>query len=95
MKFEWDLAKADSNRKKHQVTFEEARSVFFDLHTRIIPDPMHSEDEQRLVALGMSDIHRLLVVAYCERGDRIRIISARKATRRERRTYEEQQDKGA
>jgi hypothetical protein len=87
--FEWDPAKAASNLKKHGVSFEEAVTVFADPLSLNLPDPLHSEDEQRFLVLGMSTSDRVLVVAYGERDDRTRIISARKATRRERHDYEE------
>ena len=90
MNFEWDLTKAELNRKRHRVTFEEARTIFEDALARLKYDPEHSQVEQRLVAIGVSERGRLLVVAYCERGDRIRLISARKPTRRERKSYEDQ-----
>jgi uncharacterized DUF497 family protein len=89
LKFEWDERKADQNRKKHGVSFEEASTVFGDPLSRTIPDPLHSEGEDRFVMLGESHGRRLLVVAFTERGPNIRIISARKATRRERKDYEE------
>ena len=85
LRFEWDEAKAAANAKKHGVTFEEARSVFFDDRARLIDDPDHSEDEERFILLGLSGTLRLLVVCHCYRskGNLIRIISARKATARE------------
>jgi uncharacterized protein len=88
--FDWDPAKALANLKKHGVSFEEAVSVFADPLSLNMPDPLHSEDEQRFLVLGVSTQNRILVVAYAERGDRIRIISARTATRRERHGYEEE-----
>ncbi|MBW7923740.1 MAG: BrnT family toxin [Burkholderiaceae bacterium] len=89
LRFEWDEAKAAANAKKHGVTFEEARSVFFDYRARLIDDPDHSEDEERFILLGLSGTLRLLVVCHCYRskGNLIRIISARKATARESRSY--------
>lgn len=87
--FEWDDKKAKQNVKKHGVSFEEASTVFGDPLARTIPDPSHSEDEDRFVTLGESTRRRLLVVVFTERGDNIRIISARVATRRERQDYEE------
>jgi uncharacterized DUF497 family protein len=89
LKFEWDARKAADNRAKHKVSFEEAVTVFGDPLGRIIDDPRHSEDEERLVLLGQSRRHRLLVVMFAERGEVIRLISARQATRPERRVYEE------
>ena len=89
LQFEWDEHKADTNAKKHGVTFEEARTVFFDEQARLIDDPDHSEDEERFVILGLSSTPRLLLVCHCYRqaGNVIRIISARKATARESRSY--------
>ena len=89
LRFEWDARKAASNRAKHKVSFDEAVTVFGDPLGRIIDDPRHSETEPRSVLLGQSRRHRLLVVLFTEYGEAIRLISARKATRRERRTYEE------
>ena len=87
--FEWDEKKAKQNLKKHGVAFEEASTVFADPLALTIPDPLHSEEEDRFVTMGESRRRRLLVVAYTEREDRIRIITARAATRRERNDYEE------
>ena len=81
--------KAEANRKKHQVSFDEAATVFADAFSITIPDPDHSADEQRFVDIGTSDRGRLLVVIYTERGAIIRIISCRGATRSERKLYEE------
>jgi uncharacterized DUF497 family protein len=88
-RFQWRASKAAENRGKHKVTFEEAATVFGDPLGRIVDDPRHSEDEQRFVLLGESDRHRLLVVMFTERGEALHLISARKATRPERREYEE------
>jgi uncharacterized DUF497 family protein len=88
-RFEWRASKAAENRAKHKVAFEEAATVFGDPLGRIVDDPRHSEDEERFVLLGESDRHRLLVVMFTERGEALHLISARKATRRERREYEE------
>lgn len=87
--FDWDPAKAAANERKHGVTFEEAQSVFADERARLIDDPDHSEDEDRFILLGISSSLRVLVVVHCYRADDniIRIISARKATREERRFY--------
>jgi uncharacterized DUF497 family protein len=82
--FEWDQEKAKYNERKHGVDFHEARTVFFDHLARILDDPLHSEGEERLVMMGHSDQGRLLVVVYTERGERMRLISARLATARER-----------
>jgi uncharacterized protein len=87
--FEWDDKKAKQNVQKHGVSFEEASTAFGDPLSRTIPDPLHSEEEDRFVTLGESNRRRLLVVVFTERGDNIRIISARVATRRERQDYEE------
>ena len=88
--FEWDEAKAIRNRKKHGVSFGEASTVFGDPLSITIADPMHSAaGEKRFVIIGQSYKGRTLVVVHCEQQDTIRIISARVATKRERRTYEE------
>lgn len=84
--FEWDLEKAADNRRKHGVSFEEAASVLLDLDYMLVPDTAHPG---RFLALGFSRLARLLVVVHCERAERVRIISARRATGRERRTYGE------
>jgi len=91
LRFEWDERKATTNRRKHGVSFEEARTVFLDEDALQIPDPEHSEDEDRFVMLGLSSRLRVLVVCHCDRQDDevIRIISARKADRGERRQYDE------
>ncbi len=91
LRFQWDERKASTNRRKHGVSFEEARTVFFDDHAMIIPDPDHSQDEARFVLMGLSARLRTLVVCHCYREDDdvIRIISARPANRAERRQYEE------
>lgn len=91
-RFEWYGPKAASNRGKHKVTFEEASTVFGDPLGRITDDPRPSEGEERVVPLGESDRHRLLVVIFTELDDVIHLISTRKATRRERRDYEEGKD---
>lgn len=89
--FEWDTNKARRNLAKHDVSFEESSSVFGDPLSLTVPDPVHSKVEERFVTLGTSHRGNLLVVVHTERGDNIRIISARLASRRERRTYEEGQ----
>lgn len=89
MHFEWNPIKAKKNLDKHGVSFEEASSVFYDPLAVTGADPDHSKGEERSVTFGMSSSSRLLVVAHTERGDAIRIISARIATSRERRIYEE------
>ena len=90
MRFEWDAPKADANRRRHGVTFEEAISAFADPLSVTIADPLHSADEHRFVLIGHSYRGRLVVVVHTERGHTIRVISARVATRRERRAYEEE-----
>lgn len=89
LRFEWDEGKAAINAKKHGVSFEEARSAFFDERARLIDDPDHSEDEERFILLGLSNTLRLLLVCHCYRSEDnvIRIISARKATSRESKSY--------
>jgi uncharacterized DUF497 family protein len=89
MYFEWDPVKARKNLRKHGVTFEEASSVFYDSLAVTGADPDHSEGEERMITFGMSSSGRFLVVAHTERGDSIRVISARVATQHERRIYEE------
>ncbi len=90
LRFTWDPAKAAANLRKHGVSFIEASTAFADSLSATIPDPDHSVGEERFVLMGLSDRGRLLVVAHVERGDLIRIISARLASRRERKTYEEE-----
>ena len=89
LSFEWDERKAKSNLAKHGVSFEEAKTVFFDERAKLIDDPDHSEDEERFVLLGMSSALRILLVCHCYRskGNVIRIISARKAVFKESKTY--------
>jgi uncharacterized DUF497 family protein len=89
LSFEWDEDKAKANIKKHKVSFEEASTVFGDPLSRTIFDPLHSDEEDRFIILGESNRRRLLVVVLTDRDERIRIISARTATRRERKDYEE------
>lgn len=86
--FEWEPQKAESNLRKHGVTFAEAATVFFDPLSVAVPDPLHSIDENRFVITGLSYGRRLLVVVHSDRGDRIRLISARLATPNERENYE-------
>lgn len=87
--FEWHEAKNTANQKKHGVSFEEAQSVFFDEYAVQFYDEEHSSDEERFVMLGMSNQSRILIVCHCERdsGNTIRIVSARKATNKERGFY--------
>jgi uncharacterized DUF497 family protein len=89
MRFDWDPAKASTNLKKHQVSFEEAKTVFYDDFAVQFFDEDNSDNEKRFIMLGMSSIARLLVVCHCERseGEVVRIISARKATRSEATYY--------
>jgi hypothetical protein len=87
--FAWNSEKAARNLAKHGVSFEEAKTVFGDPLGRIVTDPRHSEEEERCVLLGLSHRQRLLAVMFTERAEQVRIISARQATRRERRDYEE------
>ncbi|HVY94621.1 MAG TPA: BrnT family toxin [Bryobacteraceae bacterium] len=87
--FEWDEEKARRNLRKHGVAFDEAVTVFDDEMAATIDDPDHSTEERRFVTIGWSDRSRLLVVCHCDRPDRIRLISARAANRRERRYQEE------
>jgi len=89
LRFEWDKRKASLNLRAHGVSFREATTVFADPLSITISDPDHSMAEMRLVDLGLSHRGRLLVVSYTERGNRIRLISARLATGNERRQYEE------
>jgi len=86
--FEWDPQKAELNLHKHGVSFGEGATVFADPLVLDRADPDHSQDENRFICVGRSYVDRLLVVAYAERGDRIRIVSARVAEPRERRSYE-------
>lgn len=88
--FEWDPKKAESNARKHGVTFDEASTVFGDPLGLLMPDPDHSLNEERYLVLGMSNQQRLLVVAFAERPPRTRLISARRATPREWRRYEKE-----
>ena len=90
IKFEWDSAKAETNVKKHKVSFEEAKSVFYDEFAIQFFDEDNSESEDRFLMLGMSNESRTLIVSHCERdqGNTIRIISARKATNNERKFYQ-------
>jgi uncharacterized DUF497 family protein len=87
--FEWDEKKAVANLKKHGVSFLEATTAFGDPLSITIPDAVHSKYEERFILIGQSKMGRLLVVAHCDKINKIRIISAREAIRRERETYEE------
>jgi uncharacterized protein len=88
MRFEWDRSKAQWNLRKHRVSFDEAVTVFYDPLSATVDDPDHSIGEQRLITIGYSSRRRLLVVSHTERGSAVRIISARRATARERRRHE-------
>ena len=89
MIYEWDASKAAANLRKHSVSFEDASTVFLDPLAMTFPDPDHSADEQREITIGHTMRQRLVFVSHSERGGRIRIISARLATRSERKQYEE------
>ncbi|GAB4464807.1 MAG: BrnT family toxin [Elainellaceae cyanobacterium] len=89
MRFEWDETKAERNLSKHGVSFQEAETVFDDPLYVDFYDPDHSEDEVRYLIVGQSSQRRLLIVSYTQRGDSIRLISAREVTRAEREAYEE------
>jgi uncharacterized DUF497 family protein len=89
LEFEWDPAKAELNLKEHRISFDEATTVFRDTLSITISDPDHSNAEDRFIDIGMSHRMQLLVVSYTERRDKIRIISARRATKAERKNYEE------
>ena len=89
MDFEWDDAKAEANERKHGVPFAEALTVFGDPLSLTGYDPAHSDDEDRYITMGQSTTGRLLVVSHTDRGEKIRLISAREASRAERRDYED------
>jgi len=91
--FEWDSSKAASNAGKHGVSFDEARTVFYDEHALVMPDPDHSSTEERFVIMGLSSTLRILVVVHCFRkgGSSIRVISARRAGTKEQKPYWEKQ----
>jgi uncharacterized protein len=88
MRFEWDGGKAASNVKKHHVSFDEAVTVFYDPLAATFEDPAHSRDENRFITVGYSARGRLIVVCHGERGEAVRLISARRATPRERKRHE-------
>ncbi len=88
MEFEWDSNKAASNLAKHNVSFHEASTVFGDSLSLTFSDPDHSDDEDRYITIGESTQRRLIIISHTDRGQRIRIISAREVTRRERKIYE-------
>jgi len=87
--YEWSAAKARINLQKHGVSFEEAATVFLDPLALTFPDPDHSIGEEREITIGRSRRQQVVFVSHCQRGDRVRIISARKTTRGEREQYEE------
>jgi len=87
--YEWNAAKATTNLKKHGVSFEQAATIFLDPMTLTFPDPDHSNDEMREISIGCTSGRSVVFVSHCQRGQRLRIISARKATARERKQYEE------
>ena len=91
MRFEWDANKNEINKKKHGISFEEARTVFYDEYAILFDDPDHSEEEDRFLILGFSQRENLCIVSQCYRGadEVIRIISARKATKNETAVYAE------
>ena len=89
LQFEWDPQKAEANEAKHGVSFEEAITVFADPLARIFEDPEHSETERREIIVGHSDQQNLILVSFVEADDRVRLISARRANRMERKDYEE------
>jgi uncharacterized DUF497 family protein len=92
MDFDWDEDKAAANFKKHGISFEEAKAVFGDPFSVTIDDPAHSASEYRFVDIGTSNSGMILALAYAERGRTIRLISCRKATKAERKIYEERKD---
>jgi hypothetical protein len=87
--YEWDGKKAKGNRRKHRISFEDAATVFLDPLALTFPDPDHSIGEEREITIGRSTRQQVVFVSHCRRGDRVRIISARKTTRGERKQYEE------
>ena len=88
--FKWSKHKAEANLRKHEVSFEEARTAFDDSLFVVFSDPDHSGEENRFILMGESSERRLLVISYTEQPEGLRLISARKATRRERKAYEEE-----
>ena len=89
MRFTWDPEKAESNIAKHGVSFEEASTAFGDPLSRTQPDPLHSDEEDRLILMGLTNAGRLVIIAHADRGETVRMISARLATPGERRRYEQ------
>ena len=90
MEFEWNVEKAAYNLKKHRISFREAATVFSDFLSITFADPDHSINESRYITMGLSNRGQLLIVSHTDRGNRIRIISARKTTRQERKFYEKE-----
>ena len=88
LEFEWDAAKASENLKNHRVSFEEAKSVFNDPLLLTFPDPEHSDEEHRSINIGVSSHSRILLVVFTDRKGKLRIISSRKATAKEKKLYE-------
>jgi uncharacterized DUF497 family protein len=88
LNFEWNVEKANTNLKKHGISFDEAKTVFYDNLALTLNDTEHSIDENRLIEIGLSNRNRLLVVVYTEREDNVRIISSRIATKMEMKFYE-------
>ena len=89
MDFEWDDTKAAANERKHGVSFTEAMTIFADPLSLTGFDPGHADDEDRCITMGTSAAGRLLIVSHTNRGDKVRLVSAREASRRERRDYED------
>lgn len=89
MMLDWDPKKAVSNQRKHGVSFHAAGTALEDPLGTTYPDPAHSQEEERFITIGSSALQRILVVAHADRGDSVRLISARRATKRERQFYEE------
>ena len=89
MVYEWHAAKAKANLQKHGVSFDDAATVFLGPLALTYPDPYHSGEEEREITIGRTAGHRVVFVSHCQRGNRLRIISARRATRRERNQYEQ------
>ena len=89
LRFEWDIAKNELNKRKHKISFEEAKTVFYDDYAILFDDPDHSIDEERFLILGISQTEKLCIVSHCYRDNEnvIRIISARKATKNETKVY--------
>lgn len=88
LEFEWDAAKASENLKNHRVSFEEAKSIFNDPLLLTFPDPEHSDEEHRYINIGVSSHSRILLVVFTDRKGKLRIISSRKATAKEKKLYE-------